>query len=56
MNDITVNYPGSRGQQASARLVLLWTEVRNIVSAGVFGYAGWVIAKIVSRLAGAGVR
>jgi len=31
------------------------TAVPNIIGAGVIGYAGWVIAKIVSQLAGAGL-
>ncbi len=31
------------------------TAVPNIIGAGVIGYAGWVIAKIVSQLAGVGL-
>ena len=31
------------------------TAIPNIIGAGVIGYAGWVIAKIVSQLAGAGL-
>ncbi|NND53352.1 MAG: mechanosensitive ion channel [Gammaproteobacteria bacterium] len=30
--------------------------IPNIIGAGVIGYAGWLIAKIVSQLAGAGLR
>jgi len=33
-----------------------FTAIPNIIGAGVIGYAGWIIAKIVSQLVGAGLQ